>query len=281
VRSGSNMPLTRRPTASITVEEYVYGPFGEVIRATGPMAKANPFRFSTKFQDNETDLLYYGYRYYSASTGRWLSRDPIEEAGGENIYAFPLGDPVNQVDYLGQAGALNYTTKDKTAGECGGFNWTIHWKLKKAKSNSSIVQHTQWSFSVSFCPPTEGPVDLRPGLGGLDPNLFSSYWEAWGVQAGATDSYSGGGDDSWHLPDIPFGDGTEGTVTIHGHATYYSNVPFPPHGFYTSPGPAGTGFWTPNDPGLTGGSGTVTRTLTAKWNCCCGSKDRKTKLTTN
>jgi RHS repeat-associated protein len=60
---------------------YEYGPFGEVIRATGPMAKANPFRFSTKYQDDETDLLYYGYRYYSAGTGRWLSRDPIEERG--------------------------------------------------------------------------------------------------------------------------------------------------------------------------------------------------------
>jgi RHS repeat-associated protein len=57
------------------------GPFGEVIRATGPMAKANPFRFSTKYQDDETDLLYYGYRYYNASTGRWLSRDPIDEPG--------------------------------------------------------------------------------------------------------------------------------------------------------------------------------------------------------
>ena len=26
------------------------GPFGELLRATGPMAKANPFRFSTKYQ---------------------------------------------------------------------------------------------------------------------------------------------------------------------------------------------------------------------------------------
>src|ERR1035441_10725889 len=61
--------------------QYEYGPFGEVIRATGPMAKANPFRFSTKYQDDETDLLYYGYRYYNASTGRWLNRDPVEEDG--------------------------------------------------------------------------------------------------------------------------------------------------------------------------------------------------------
>jgi RHS repeat-associated protein len=60
-----------------SIAQYEYGPFGEVLRATGPMAKANPFRFSTKYQDDETDLLYYGYRYYNASTGRWLSRDPL------------------------------------------------------------------------------------------------------------------------------------------------------------------------------------------------------------
>ena len=55
--------------------QYEYGPFGELLRATGPMAKSNPFRFSTKYQDDETDLLYYGYRYYNPSTGRWQSRD--------------------------------------------------------------------------------------------------------------------------------------------------------------------------------------------------------------
>ena len=55
------------------------GPFGEVLRATAPMAKVNPFRFSTKYQDDETDLLYYGYRYYSAGTGRWLNHDPLTD----------------------------------------------------------------------------------------------------------------------------------------------------------------------------------------------------------
>jgi RHS repeat-associated protein len=59
---------------------YEYGPFGEVLRATGPMAKANPSGFSTKSRDDETDLLYYGYRYYNPSTGRWLSLDPLETA---------------------------------------------------------------------------------------------------------------------------------------------------------------------------------------------------------
>src|SRR5688572_15710465 len=46
------------PTCSLS-------PFGELIRSSGPMAQANPFRFSTKYWDQESDLVYYGYRYYS------------------------------------------------------------------------------------------------------------------------------------------------------------------------------------------------------------------------
>ncbi|HEY5911437.1 MAG TPA: RHS repeat-associated core domain-containing protein [Verrucomicrobiae bacterium] len=77
------------------------GPFGEVIRATGPMAKANPFRFSTKLQDDETDLLYYGYRYCSAGMGRWISTDPIGERGGLNLYGFVGNAPTEKCDYFG------------------------------------------------------------------------------------------------------------------------------------------------------------------------------------
>jgi len=70
------------------IANYEYGPFGEVIRSTGPMAKANPFRFSSKYQDDESDLLYYGHRYYKTSPGTWLTRDTLEEQGGLNIYNF-------------------------------------------------------------------------------------------------------------------------------------------------------------------------------------------------
>jgi len=80
---------------------YEYGPFGEVIRTTGPMAKMNPFRFSTKCQDDETHLLYYGYRYYNPSTGSWLSRDPIGEEGGLNLYGMVDNNPHNAVDPVG------------------------------------------------------------------------------------------------------------------------------------------------------------------------------------
>ena len=73
----------------------------EPIRATGPVAFVNPFRFSTKYCDDETGHYYYGYRYYSPTQGRWLSRDPLNESGGLHLYVFCGNDPVNFIDPLG------------------------------------------------------------------------------------------------------------------------------------------------------------------------------------
>ena len=84
--NGNVMTLVSAADGSVAAH-YEYGPFGELIRATGPVAQVNPFRFSTKHQDDETGLVYYGYRYYDPGTGRWVSRDPIGERGGLNFYA--------------------------------------------------------------------------------------------------------------------------------------------------------------------------------------------------
>ena len=56
---------------------YEPDPFGALVVSAGNYAYDNPFRFSTKFQDDETGLLYYGFRYLSPGTGKWVSRDPL------------------------------------------------------------------------------------------------------------------------------------------------------------------------------------------------------------
>ena len=85
-----------------TEARYDYGPFGErVLVAGGAIAEANPFRFSTKYEDAETGLLYYGYRFYDSVAGRWLNRDPIGERGGLNLFGGAGNNLVNKLDVLG------------------------------------------------------------------------------------------------------------------------------------------------------------------------------------
>ena len=80
---------------------YEYDPFGSTLKSVGDYAKQNPIRFSTKYTDEETDLVYYGFRYYQPNTGKWIGQDPIAEQGGVNLSAFNSNDPVNKLDALG------------------------------------------------------------------------------------------------------------------------------------------------------------------------------------
>ena len=59
------------------------------------------FRYSTKYFDPETGFYYYGYRYYSPELMRWITRDPIGEEGGVNLYAMCGNSITWQIDYLG------------------------------------------------------------------------------------------------------------------------------------------------------------------------------------
>jgi RHS repeat-associated protein len=77
-----------------------YGAFGEDVTFSGVSLEIL-FGFSTKYQDSLSGLYYYGYRYYNASSGRWLSRDPMGEQGGVNLYGFVGNNGVNAVDLLG------------------------------------------------------------------------------------------------------------------------------------------------------------------------------------
>lgn len=103
------------------VAEYVYGPFGQVVNAAGAMAQSNPFRFSSEYHDDETGLVYYNYRDYSPTLGRWTKRDPVEEEGGVNLYSINDNNPIVSWDHLGHgfADILKHTLL--TPSYVGGF----------------------------------------------------------------------------------------------------------------------------------------------------------------
>ncbi len=62
---------------------YTYSPYGAVT-ASGDVSQ--PFRRSSEFDDEELGLVYYNYRHFNPTDGRWISRDPIDEQNGGNLY---------------------------------------------------------------------------------------------------------------------------------------------------------------------------------------------------
>jgi len=98
--NGNVVSLVKASDGGIAAS-YEYDPFGKLVSSGGAYSVSNPHRFSTKYQDAETGFSYYGFRYYEASAGRWLSRDPIEEEGGINLHGMCGNDLLNKVDLLG------------------------------------------------------------------------------------------------------------------------------------------------------------------------------------
>ena len=86
---------------------YEYSPYGELLRETGLLAHQNPFRFSTKYWDDESGLVYYNFRFYSPALGKWIGRDPTTDQIYLNLYLFCHNNPINRFDTDGRIEELD------------------------------------------------------------------------------------------------------------------------------------------------------------------------------
>jgi RHS repeat-associated protein len=167
---------------------YEYSPYGEPLRAQTYDATIadNPWRFSTKWTDLETGLLYYGHRYYSPSQGRFLGRDPTEEKGGLHLYGFCMNNAVNRYDILGNfTPPTGYSLMEST-GVDGGMLDVYYGK------DGSVLAYN----FVSGGPGSNDDCgieqdDLEDMLQGLDAEIAADNQQAQ-IQA-AADNHPGGG----------------------------------------------------------------------------------------
>jgi len=94
---GSVTSLTNN-TGSIS-QTYGYDSFGKQTSSSGSLT--NPFQYTAREFDAETNLYYYRARYFDPGPGRFLAEDPEGFNAGVNFYAYTLNNPTTYVDPFG------------------------------------------------------------------------------------------------------------------------------------------------------------------------------------
>jgi RHS repeat-associated protein len=83
------------------VQSNEYSAFGEALSGRDSV---NAFRFvggSGGQTDDSTGLVYFWNRWFDPSIGRWVSEDPIGQAGGVNLYGYVKNRPSDFIDSFG------------------------------------------------------------------------------------------------------------------------------------------------------------------------------------
>jgi RHS repeat-associated protein len=90
--------------------QYDYDSYGQRTKLSGALDV--DFGYTGHYFDAPSGLNLTLYRAYNPALGRWLSRDPIGEAGGVNLYGYVENGPLNKSDPLG----LDYILLNRSYG---------------------------------------------------------------------------------------------------------------------------------------------------------------------
>jgi RHS repeat-associated protein len=122
----------------VDVPELQLGGQPRGLRISSPAAHAPIQKRTSAFKAERPNAFpYYGYRQLNPLTGRWVSRDPIEEAGGVNLYGFLGNDGIRFQDGLGLMPSQYTGLYDSKGCDRGTINLKILEMSKLAMARSS------------------------------------------------------------------------------------------------------------------------------------------------
>jgi RHS repeat-associated protein len=128
------------------------------------------FLFHAEFMDQESGLYNYGYRFYHTALGRWLSRDPIGEIGGLNLYGILANRVTNNIDVLGTACQqdpfFSYEKKKLLGEKCCAGTKTEWWEGKYKSVDECVDDRKPAYLTQSLFPGGRAQIAIDAGGAG-------------------------------------------------------------------------------------------------------------------
>ena len=145
---------------------YDYDPFGRQIILSGD--KNSDFGYTGFYMERTANLDLTWFREYDANKGRWLSRDPLGDKTGPNLYAMVRNDLTKLIDPLGLCSSGPYLLAD-----LGG---AIMWLL-----GESLPETALWGFAGLLTP--VGIIILVGGTAAIlvceGPKIWNWFRQLW------------------------------------------------------------------------------------------------------
>ena len=146
---------------------YSYDPFGNVTAGDGSLATDNPFRFSSEYHNDITELVEYIYRKYDPALGRWINRDPIEEQGGWNLYVICKNNEIIHWDTLGTTSCkvtvyMGHNSEISKLINCQQNDFCKNISLGCGLDENNVVRKN--SINGKFMPKTIGKVEFYSAM---------------------------------------------------------------------------------------------------------------------
>jgi len=165
-----------------TIERTEYYPYGKVSSSGVTQDIGNKYKYTGKELDSETNLSYYGARYYNQDIGKFMSVDPyvslldeivkkLKDPQSLNGYAYALSNPVRYIDPLG---LYNIETG----------------VIEKGDTKDSITQLINKTFNINTVWNTIAEVSFyQDRLGGkpLDELVGESLWIGTNITTDVTE----------------------------------------------------------------------------------------------
>ncbi|WP_282600461.1 RHS repeat-associated core domain-containing protein, partial [Ralstonia pseudosolanacearum] len=131
-----------------------YGPYGELVKSQGRAEYRADFGYAGMQYHAASGMYLTLFRAYDSGTGRWVSRDPIGEQGGINLYAYVNGNPTSYIDPEGLSGdtpPLKRIHSDATLDSGSNRYSTDYWRNQPTDK-----------IKASLKPGTEEPLRVKP-----------------------------------------------------------------------------------------------------------------------